>query len=122
MSKGINPKTTNLVSKCSWVGKSHVSIESKMLRTCGGMFGVMSYYHASIVCHKEGVPVTNHLFVKTATFWRVFLHNGRNEDPDFRILIQQFSQFTGHCLVAVSHPRDLFVAIAHAALGVYIFA
>jgi hypothetical protein len=120
--KEINPKTANIVSECSWVGKSHVLIESKMLRTCGGMFGVMSYYHASIVCHKKGVPVTNHLFLKTAKFWRLSPHTGSNHVPDFWMLIQQFSQFAGHCLVTVSRPRDLFAAITHAALSTYTFA
>jgi hypothetical protein len=119
--KEINPKTANIVSKCSWVGKSHVSIESKMLGTCGGMFGVMSYYHASIVCHKKGLPVTNHLFMKTAKFWPVSSHTRSNHVPDFRMLIQQFSQFAGHCLVTVSRPQDLFIGIVHAALGRYLF-
>jgi hypothetical protein len=119
--KDINPKTNDIISKCSWVRKSHISIESKMLKICGGMFGVMSYYHASIVHHKKGVAVTNHLLLKTAMVWRISQQTESNLIPDFCMLIQQFSQFTGHSLVTVSHPHNLFVAIAHAALGVYIY-
>jgi hypothetical protein len=118
----IDPNAEDIVSKCSWVGKSYLSIESKMLRTCGGMFGVMNYYHSGIVCHTRGVAATNHLLLKTPTFWRVFQQTERNHVPDSRMLIQQFSQFTGRSLVTISQPRDLFVAIAHAALGVYVFS
>jgi hypothetical protein len=115
-SKEIDPETCDVISKCSSVGRSYISIESKMLRECGGMFGVMTYYHSSVVCHKEGLPTTNHLFLQDGKFW--CLAASRSDySPDFRILIQQFSQFAGHSLVTVSSARDLFVAIAHAALG-----
>jgi hypothetical protein len=119
-SEKIDPKTTDIVSKCSSVGKSHVSIESRMLKECGGMFGVMTYYHSSIVCHKEGLPSTNHLFLKAAEFWRLYPTIRSNHDPDFRVSVQHFSQFAGHSLVTVRNPRDLFVAIVHAALGGYL--
>jgi hypothetical protein len=115
-SKAIDPETCGIISKCSSVGRSYISIESKMLRECGGMFGVMTYYHSSVVCHKEVLPTTNHLFLKDAKFWHFFTSKS-DYSPDFRILIQQFSQFAGHSLVTVSSAKDLFVAIVHAALG-----
>jgi hypothetical protein len=81
---------------------------------CGGMFGVMNYYHSSIVRHKEGLPVTNHIWLHDAQFWGLYGDPGIR---DYRWLIQQFSQFSGRSLVTVSKPRDLFVAVLHAALG-----
>src|SRR5580698_4993887 len=57
----LNLHTTDIISKCSWVGNSYASIESRMLRKCGGIFGVAMHYHSSIICNKEGLPATNHL-------------------------------------------------------------
>lgn len=91
-----------------------------MLKECGGMFGVMNYYHSSIVCHKEGIPSTNHLFLKEAKFWPLYSSTGSNHNPDFRISVQHFSQFAGDSLVTVRTAKDLFVAIVHAALGEYL--
>jgi hypothetical protein len=121
-SKEIDPQMTDIVSKCSWVGKSYISIESKMLRKCGGMFGVTTHYHSSIICHKEGLPATNHLFLKNAKFWPLYTNTRNNHVPDFRALMQHFLQFAGRSLVTVRNPGDLFVSIVHAALGRYLFA
>jgi hypothetical protein len=86
-SKKINPTMTNIVSKCASVGKSHASIESRMLKECGGLFSIMTYYHSSIICHKEGIPSTNHLFLKEAKFWP-YTNARNNHKPDFWISVQ----------------------------------
>lgn len=118
-SEEIGPQTSDIVSKCSWVGKSHASIESRMLRECGGMFGIATHYHSSIVCHKEGLPATNHLFLQNAEFWPLYTSTGNNHVPDFRSLMQHLLQFAGRSLVTISNAQDLFVSIVHAALGTF---
>jgi hypothetical protein len=49
----INPNAEDIVSKCSWVVKSYLSIESKMLCTCGGIASIMNYYHSGIVSYER---------------------------------------------------------------------
>lgn len=39
------------------------NIEGKMLKDCGGMFGVVEHYFSYIVAHKLGLVATNHLFL-----------------------------------------------------------
>jgi hypothetical protein len=102
---------TNVVSKCSW-GGLHISIESEMMSACGGMFGVMTYYHSSIVCHKGSR--------QRITYFSMTPRSGlyhKTGVRDYRWLIQQFSQFAGRSLVTVSPPGELFVAVLHAAFG-----
>jgi hypothetical protein len=117
-SQEINEMTTDIISKCSWVGKPYVSVESSMLKECGGMFGVPTHYHSSIVCHKDGLPATNHLFLNGAKFWPIFkTHSKDAKSPDFRYLMQHFSLFTGNSLITVTSLKMLFNSIIHAALG-----
>ena len=121
-SENIDPNATDIISKCSTIGMQYVSIESKMLKECGGMFGVMTYYHSSIVCHKKGIPSTNHFFLKEAKFWHLY-RRGTDDliaVPNFRVSVQHFSQFSGHSLITIPDPKDLFVSIVHAALGEYL--
>jgi hypothetical protein len=91
-----------------------------MFETCSGMFGVMPFYHSSIVHHKENLPITNHLFLVDAKFWDAYkLATGNANDhvPDLRVLVRHLSQHAGEPLSSVSEPQQLFVVIAHAALG-----
>jgi len=87
-----------------------------MFQACGGMFGVMPFYHSSIVHQKENLPATNHLFLVDAKFWTLYTSSS-HDTPDFRVLVRHLSEFVGDPLSCVSEPQQLFVCIAHAALG-----
>jgi len=115
-SKSIDTDPSDLVSKMAWVGSSYASVESNMSDTCVRMFGVMPFYNSSIVRHKEHLPATNHIFLGGATFWKLYSSAG-DHTPDLRVLVRHLSEHAGHPLSSVSNPQELFVAIAHAALG-----
>lgn len=125
-SKEIPQTPGDLVSKSSWLGNPYGGVESRMFKECSGLFGVMPFYHSRIVHHKEDVPVTNHLFLRDAKFWPVFIIYLRRSDsdievndikPDYRMLLENISQYVGDMLMSVPFPQELFVSIAHAALG-----
>jgi hypothetical protein len=115
-SKSIDADAGDLVSKVAWVGSLYASVESRMFEDCGGMFGVMPFYNSSIVRHKENLPATNHLFLGHATFWDLYT-SASDHTPDLRVLVRHLSEYVGDLLSSVSKPQELFVAIAHAALG-----
>jgi len=87
-----------------------------MFQACGGMFGVMPFYNSSVVHHKENLPATNHLFLADAKFWTLYT-SVSDHTPDLRVLVRHLSEYVGDLLSSVSEPQELFVSIAHAALG-----
>ena len=99
-----------------WESREDVKEVLSWERSYNSRHNSFQYYHASIVCHKNGKPVTNHLFLKPPRSGPFTRKQECNHIADFRQLIQQFSQFAGHCLVTVSQPEDLFVAVHLAAL------
>ncbi|EIW80211.1 hypothetical protein CONPUDRAFT_137525 [Coniophora puteana RWD-64-598 SS2] len=111
----------DIVSKFSWVSRRYFNAERNMLHDCGDSFGVAKHYYSSVVHHKEGLPVTNHLFLNLATFWRVIEKDDawKKKDPikEYRALRQHVSSFCGRSLVHVKTPEELFNTIAHAMIG-----
>ena len=95
----ISEMPDDIISNIAWVpclSESSESIEGKLLSTCSGMFGVMSFFYSTIIHHRERLRASNH-------HW---LYDAKN-----------YSQFAGDSLVMASTPADLFIAVLHAAIG-----
>ena len=110
--------------KLSWIpgrGLNYVLIEPRLLRDCGGMFGVPKHYYSFRVHHEDGCPTTNHLFLpspsENADDFRWDLFPGPPESPEYRSLLGHVIAFAGHSLVTAKDLPSLIRAVLHAHLG-----
>lgn len=117
-SRDIMNSEADLVVKQTWMPKGYVSVEGELFKKCGGMFGVATHIYSYLVCHEEGVPVTNHLLLEDAKPW-VFTDENvdEHEEQDFRALWNHLSEYSGGSLLHAPTPRLLVLAILHAILG-----
>ncbi|KAF9072254.1 hypothetical protein BDP27DRAFT_1418171 [Rhodocollybia butyracea] len=115
------------VVKYSWshfVGSKNILIEGPLLRDCGGMFGIPKHLYSFRVHHQSNYPSTNHLYLPPPDSdmngfrWSLF-QNMKEEEPDYRSLLNHVMAFAGHSLVSAKDFPSLIRAILHAHLGYY---
>lgn len=111
-------------------------MEARVLNDCGGDFGVPKHYCSCHVYLKDGIPLTNHLFLpkpkrlsKASTdevkddmktlrkyYWKI-TNQKEPQKPDRRSAITTVMEYKGHSLVQASTPWDLVESLFHGALG-----
>ncbi|KIK64279.1 hypothetical protein GYMLUDRAFT_410597 [Collybiopsis luxurians FD-317 M1] len=112
--------------KLSWIpgrGLNYVLIEPRLLRDCGGMFGVPKHFYSFRAHHQNGCPTTNHLLLPSPSEnpddfrWNLFRE--LPENPEYRSLLGHVIAFAGHSLVSAKDLPSLIRAVLHAHLGYY---
>ncbi|KIK64282.1 hypothetical protein GYMLUDRAFT_71248 [Collybiopsis luxurians FD-317 M1] len=109
----------------SWIpdsGQHNSDFELRLLRDCGGMYGIPEHF-SSVRHHEKGCPTTNHLFLPSPSEnlddfrWNLF--DEPTEKPDYRSLWRRMDAFPGHSLVSAKDLLSLIRAVLDAHLGYY---
>jgi hypothetical protein len=108
----------DLVLKFLWLRSGSENIESKLLKECGGMFGVVKHYHSCMLCYKPGVKATNNLLLPEEAEAIDKPKDGeKGAEKDLRGQWMVVLHFAGELLVKARTPIVLMKSVMHAILG-----